>query len=156
MVRARSRSHLDASRRCTTRHEQAALQCRRLLLPRVGYFLFYRVAPRKQVIQILAFWHASRGSKPRLSRDTPKMVPSKVLRVGGVGFRHLPYLSSGSKAIRVASLSSAHNGWRLSGERIARVRCSRGLGGGRRSAAWSELLPSSAAIPYMSFPSELC
>jgi plasmid stabilization system protein ParE len=39
---------------------------RRLLLPRVGYFLFYRVAPRKQVVQVLAFWHASRGSRPKL------------------------------------------------------------------------------------------
>jgi hypothetical protein len=39
---------------------------RRLLLPRVGYFLFYRVAPRKQALQVLAFWHASRGSGPKL------------------------------------------------------------------------------------------
>jgi plasmid stabilization system protein ParE len=39
---------------------------RRVLLPRVGHFLFYRVAPRKQAVEILAFWHASRGSRPRL------------------------------------------------------------------------------------------
>jgi plasmid stabilization system protein ParE len=37
---------------------------RRILLPRVGYFLFYRVAPRKRVVEILAFWHAKRGSSP--------------------------------------------------------------------------------------------
>ena len=39
---------------------------RRILLPRVGYFLFYRVAPRKQLVEVLAFWHARRGSGPRL------------------------------------------------------------------------------------------
>ena len=39
---------------------------RRILLPRVGYFLFYRVAPQKQLIEVLAFWHARRGSEPRV------------------------------------------------------------------------------------------
>jgi plasmid stabilization system protein ParE len=39
---------------------------RRILLPRVGYFLFYRVAPQKQLVEVLAFWHAKRGSGPRL------------------------------------------------------------------------------------------
>jgi plasmid stabilization system protein ParE len=39
---------------------------RRVLLPRVGYFLFYRVAPRRQEVQVLAFWHAKRGARPNL------------------------------------------------------------------------------------------
>ena len=39
---------------------------RRILLPRVGYFLFYRVETEKQVIQVLAFWHTKRGSGPKL------------------------------------------------------------------------------------------
>jgi plasmid stabilization system protein ParE len=39
---------------------------RRILLPRVGYLLFYRVTPEKQLVEVLAFWHAKRGSGPRL------------------------------------------------------------------------------------------
>jgi plasmid stabilization system protein ParE len=39
---------------------------RRVSLPRVGYFLFYRVAPRRRELQVLAFWHASRGARPKL------------------------------------------------------------------------------------------
>lgn len=39
---------------------------RRILLPRVDYFLFYRVAPRRKELHILAFWHARRGSWPSL------------------------------------------------------------------------------------------
>jgi plasmid stabilization system protein ParE len=39
---------------------------KRILLPRVGYFLFYRLAPRKQRVEVLAFRHAKRGSVPRL------------------------------------------------------------------------------------------
>ena len=39
---------------------------RRLLLPRVGYFLHYRVAPDQSEVQILSFWHARRGTGPRL------------------------------------------------------------------------------------------
>jgi plasmid stabilization system protein ParE len=39
---------------------------RRILLPRVHHSLYYRLAPRRQEIQVLAFWHASRGSKPHL------------------------------------------------------------------------------------------
>ena len=39
---------------------------RRVLLPRVGYFLYYRVAPRKHEVHVLAFWHARRGSGPAL------------------------------------------------------------------------------------------
>ena len=39
---------------------------RRVLLPRVGYFLFYRVVTERQLVEILAFWHAKRGSGPKL------------------------------------------------------------------------------------------
>lgn len=39
---------------------------RRILLPRVGYFLFYRVTPEKELVEVLAFWHAKRGSGPKL------------------------------------------------------------------------------------------
>ena len=39
---------------------------RRVLLPRVGYFLYYRVARRPPELEILAFWHASRGAGPKL------------------------------------------------------------------------------------------
>lgn len=39
---------------------------RRILLPRVGYFLYYRVAPRKPLIEVLALWHSRRGSGPSL------------------------------------------------------------------------------------------
>ena len=39
---------------------------RRVLLPRVGYFLFYRVARRRNELQVLAFWHAQRGASPKL------------------------------------------------------------------------------------------
>jgi plasmid stabilization system protein ParE len=37
---------------------------RRVHLPRVGYHLYYRVAPRLAQLQVLAFWHARRGSSP--------------------------------------------------------------------------------------------
>jgi plasmid stabilization system protein ParE len=33
---------------------------RRILLPTVGYSLFYRVAQRRGELQVLAFWHARR------------------------------------------------------------------------------------------------
>ena len=39
---------------------------RRVLLPRVGYLLFYRVARRRRELQVLAFWHARRGASPKL------------------------------------------------------------------------------------------
>jgi len=35
-------------------------------LARIDYFLYYRVAPRKRVVEVVAFWHASRGSGPHL------------------------------------------------------------------------------------------
>jgi plasmid stabilization system protein ParE len=39
---------------------------RRILLLRVGYFLYYRLAPRRREIQVLALWHAQRAAAPRL------------------------------------------------------------------------------------------
>jgi len=39
---------------------------RRILLPRIGYLLFYRVARRRRELQVLAFWHVRRGTSPRL------------------------------------------------------------------------------------------
>jgi plasmid stabilization system protein ParE len=39
---------------------------RRVLLSKVGYFLYYRLAPRRREIQVLAFWHARRGTRPPL------------------------------------------------------------------------------------------
>jgi toxin ParE1/3/4 len=35
---------------------------RRILLTRVGYFVYYRVAQKR--VQILAFWHTRRGRQP--------------------------------------------------------------------------------------------
>jgi plasmid stabilization system protein ParE len=37
---------------------------RRVHLPRVGYYLYYRVVRRVRRIEILAFWHAKRGAGP--------------------------------------------------------------------------------------------
>lgn len=39
---------------------------RRILLLRVGYLLYYRLAPRRREIQVLALWHAQRATVPRL------------------------------------------------------------------------------------------
>jgi len=39
---------------------------RRVLLPRVGYLLFYRLARQRREVQVLAFWHARRAERPRL------------------------------------------------------------------------------------------
>jgi plasmid stabilization system protein ParE len=38
---------------------------RRLLLPRSGYFLYYRVRLDGQFVDVLAVWHSKRGRKPR-------------------------------------------------------------------------------------------
>ena len=38
---------------------------RSLWLERTGYFVYYH-EPRNGLIEILALWHASRGSRPRL------------------------------------------------------------------------------------------
>lgn len=37
---------------------------RRFFLRRIGYFIYYRVVG--ETIQVLALWHASRGSRPKL------------------------------------------------------------------------------------------
>jgi len=37
---------------------------RRLTLSRIRYYLYYRVS--KETLEVLAFWHASRGREPRL------------------------------------------------------------------------------------------
>lgn len=39
---------------------------RRLRLARIRYELYYRVAEESDQLEILAFWHASRGSGPPL------------------------------------------------------------------------------------------
>lgn len=39
---------------------------RRVLLPNTRYFLYYRVSERNRTIEILSFWHASRGTSPHL------------------------------------------------------------------------------------------
>ena len=39
---------------------------RRILLARVRYHLYYRVVADPPVVEILALWHASRGSPPLL------------------------------------------------------------------------------------------
>ncbi len=38
---------------------------RRVLLPRIRYHAYYEVDEAKQLIRIVAFWHASRRSGPR-------------------------------------------------------------------------------------------
>jgi plasmid stabilization system protein ParE len=39
---------------------------RRVHLPRIGYHVYYRVARRPRRLEVLAFWHARRGMKPKL------------------------------------------------------------------------------------------
>ena len=39
---------------------------RRVLLVRLDHHLYYRLAPRLRQVQVLAFWHARRGSRPPL------------------------------------------------------------------------------------------
>jgi plasmid stabilization system protein ParE len=39
---------------------------RRLHLARVRYYVYYRVATEPKQVEVLAFWHASRGSTPPL------------------------------------------------------------------------------------------
>jgi len=39
---------------------------RRVLLNRVNYFLYYRPQIESQTIEVVALWHARRGSGPRL------------------------------------------------------------------------------------------
>ena len=51
--------HVGARARSTRLHE-----VRRIHLSRVRFYLYYRVAPHS--IDILAFWHSSRGTDPAL------------------------------------------------------------------------------------------
>jgi len=39
---------------------------RRVLLSRAQYYLYYSVLLDEGVVEVLALWHTSRGSKPRL------------------------------------------------------------------------------------------
>lgn len=40
---------------------------RRVYLHRIGYYLYYRVTSGESaIVQIVAFWHSSRGAGPRL------------------------------------------------------------------------------------------
>ena len=39
---------------------------RRLHLARVRYYIYYRVVTEPEQVEVLAFWHASRGSSPPL------------------------------------------------------------------------------------------
>jgi plasmid stabilization system protein ParE len=39
---------------------------RRILLGRVGHYLYYTVSTDDAVVEILALWHTSRGSSPSL------------------------------------------------------------------------------------------
>jgi len=39
---------------------------RRVHLARIDYHVYYRLAPRLRQVEILAFWHARRGSSPHL------------------------------------------------------------------------------------------
>ena len=39
---------------------------RRIVLTRVRYVLYYRVAKNERVVEVLALWHASKGSQPDL------------------------------------------------------------------------------------------
>ena len=39
---------------------------RRIHLTRIRYYLFYRVLPEPEVIEILALWHTSRQGAPTL------------------------------------------------------------------------------------------
>jgi len=37
---------------------------RRIHLARIDYHVYYRLAPRLRQVQVVAFWHARRGSLP--------------------------------------------------------------------------------------------
>lgn len=39
-------------------------EARRLFLRRIRYHVYYRILEDTRTVQILAFWHASRGSEP--------------------------------------------------------------------------------------------
>jgi plasmid stabilization system protein ParE len=37
---------------------------RQVFLPRVGYFIYYRVIGSPPVLEVMAFWHSRRGKGP--------------------------------------------------------------------------------------------
>ncbi|MGH9324940.1 MAG: type II toxin-antitoxin system RelE/ParE family toxin [Vicinamibacteria bacterium] len=39
---------------------------RRVHLARIRYYLYYRLNPADETVEIIAFWHSSRGSEPPL------------------------------------------------------------------------------------------
>jgi hypothetical protein len=39
---------------------------RRILLNRVNYFIYYRPIAESRIVQVVALWHARRGTGPRL------------------------------------------------------------------------------------------
>ena len=41
-----------------------SIQSRRIYLDRIHYYLYYSVDDRAEIVEVLAFWHASRGSSP--------------------------------------------------------------------------------------------
>ena len=49
-----------------TRVASSRVAARRILLPDIEYHVYYRVRPRAYRIEVLSFWHAVRGTLPRL------------------------------------------------------------------------------------------
>ncbi len=39
---------------------------RRVFLARIRYYVYFQLSPDAQSVEILAFWHGSRGSSPAL------------------------------------------------------------------------------------------
>ena len=39
---------------------------RRILLPDIEYHVYYRIRPRAHRIEVLSFWYAGRGTRPRV------------------------------------------------------------------------------------------
>ncbi len=39
---------------------------RRIVLNRVNYYLYYRPKPESRMVEVVALWHARRGTGPRL------------------------------------------------------------------------------------------
>ena len=39
---------------------------RRIFMARIGYHVYYRLVPRLRQVQVVASWHARRGSGPKL------------------------------------------------------------------------------------------
>ncbi len=39
---------------------------RRLLIKRIRYYVYFRIVNDGELVEVLAFWHASRGQEPKL------------------------------------------------------------------------------------------